>query len=72
LNADTAQSVAGIAGALAVAASMMGRAFPWRIRLTRLLAVLWIVLLLSLFGYAVVRGEDAVEEFRELKIATDF
>jgi len=71
MNVDSLPSVTGIAGALAVVATMMGRLFPWRIRLGPVVAVLWFALLLFLFGYAVVRGEEAMYDFNKLGFVTD-
>jgi hypothetical protein len=72
MNTDAVQNVAGIAGALAVLASMLGRLFPWRIRVGQMMAVLWVALLLFLVGYATMRGESALSDLDEIRLITDF
>jgi hypothetical protein len=72
MNTDAVQNVAGIAGALAVLASMLGRLFPWRIRVGQMMAVLWVALLLFLVGYATRRGESALSDLDEIRLITDF
>jgi hypothetical protein len=72
MNPDAVQNVAGIAGALAVLASMIGRLFPWRIRVGQMMAVLWVALLLFLVGYATMRGESALSDLDEIRLVTDF
>jgi hypothetical protein len=70
MNADSVQNLAGIAGALAVVASILGRLFPWRIRLGPMMAVLWIAFLLLVLGYAAVHGETGFSDFGEIGIFT--
>ena len=72
MNTDAVQNVAGIAGALAVLASMIGRLFPWRIRVGQMMAVVWVALLLLLVGYATMRGESALSDLDEIRLVTDF